>query len=143
MKKVFVFVGIVFSMLIIVCSNNETPTQVARKFFYAVEKGNKRTAEQLLAPQYLKDLDWDDNDLKEEVVKLGKIISITEQQVFGIAYVTVTFENDKVELKIMKVDDKWRITKCDWLEKQEPIVFLETHSVYSVVLSSYPNLPEI
>jgi hypothetical protein len=115
MKRVLILVSIVFSMLIITCSNNETPTQVARNFITAVQKGNKKAAEQLLAPQFLKELNeigWDEEfeDMKDYFVEMGKIISITERQERGMAYITVTFEDEEIELELMKVDDRWRIT---------------------------------
>ena len=133
-KKLFTLFGFITLMVFIACSNSETPTQVTRKFFSAVERDNKRSAEKFMAPQFIRNMEnqyftidpsvlivgapienikgsteWF-NSFKKDITSLGKIISITERQLFGTFYITITFENDEIGLEIMKVDDKWKIT---------------------------------
>ena len=136
MKRVFLLMGIIFFMFITACSNND-PMQIARNFFTAVAKGNKKAAEQFMSPQYLRDFRWEDRrgflgevfkkyDSWDEgfegfmkfVVESGKIIgvgiksrsSIIEE--YDAAIITVNFENyEGMELEMMKIDEKWKIVR--------------------------------
>jgi hypothetical protein len=98
-------------VFIVGCSNNNSPSSAARKFYTAIEKNDVKAMEQVATTQTVQTMAMFGEKAKGMLASYGKITGTTEKIDGDTAVVTVTFENGESEdLSLVKDDGKWKVT---------------------------------
>ncbi|MDR1277305.1 MAG: hypothetical protein LBK02_00985 [Treponema sp.] len=96
------------------CGNGNSATNVVKRYYAALAKGDAKTIGVVMTPQAAENLTPFMEKAKEHVTALGAITS-TEETIDGdTGVVTVSFENgDTEEIDVVLIDGKWRVSEWE------------------------------
>jgi uncharacterized lipoprotein NlpE involved in copper resistance len=110
MKRSIIISALAVLLLLTGCGKKaESPSDVARKFFDAVEKNDAKKLGEYATPDTATLFLTYGEKGKQYIVAKGKIQTVEEIIDEDTAEVTVTFENGEETLDMIKVDGKWKV----------------------------------
>jgi uncharacterized lipoprotein NlpE involved in copper resistance len=115
MKKMIFAVWVVLVVLLAGCSAANSPSVVVREYYRALEKNDTKALAKVTTTESAKNLAQFATKARDHVVALGAIKTVTEEIDGDTAVVTVTFENNKEEIDVIKIDGKWKVSEWDQL----------------------------
>jgi len=108
MKRVMVLTGILCVVFLAGCRDNNSPSQVFRQFFAAVEINDAAALARVATEGTVEMIEMIG---PEFITGNGPIQSITEEIYGDEAVVTVTFENGEIEeFDLVRVDGNWKVS---------------------------------
>ncbi|MDR1099506.1 MAG: DUF4878 domain-containing protein [Treponema sp.] len=106
--------AMVIGLVFVGCGNGGSATNVVKRYYAALAKGDAKTIGAVMTPKAAENLTPFMEKAKEHVTALGAITN-TEETIDGdTGVVKVTFENgDTEEIDVVKVDGKWRVSEWE------------------------------
>jgi hypothetical protein len=110
MKKISLVFGVVCTLFVFACSQADTPSAVAKKFYEALTKNDAKAIGQYATPETAALVTTYGAKIQSSMTTYGKITEVTESIDGETASATLKFENDEtLDLNLVKVDGKWKV----------------------------------
>jgi hypothetical protein len=105
---------IIVGLVIVGCSSGGSPSNVVKRYYAALAKGDVKTIGKVMTSKGAENLTPYMEKAKEHVTSLGEITT-TEESIDGdTGVVKVTFSNGSTEdINVTKTDGKWKVSEWE------------------------------